>query len=804
MKCIFTCLLLVINYHCLFAQLIIKGNVKNASEAPVASATVIFLNINSNTQQFLVTDSAGNFTLYNSAGTYLAAVSFTGYVSEKITLTILHDTVIHIVLKQAITQLRDVVVTGNKKAIDNSTEKLVYTISAGITATGSDALNAISQIPGVKVSDNDIAIAGKGAVKIMVNGRIIQLAGNDLVKFLKSMRANQIEKIELIKNPSANYDADGNAGLINIKTKQSKLQGYSGNIQLTGRHWIHHKRVIYGTDNYEATNANVNLNYNSAKWSVYGSLNFDQDHHLEGFETDIYYPKQTWLQTDTGNYRNLNYNMTAGADYKINKKVTAGILYAGGRNIYDGADNVNNPIYNNSGTIDSTLRTYATYYPVALSNAVNIYTAVNFDTVGTKLLINLDYFNYYRTDKSNFESNSFMADGKINPASNTRFFDTNKQDIIIYTVKADVDIPIPFALLSFGGKLSFINTYSNAFYYNKTTQNTLVYNNNLSNEFNYAENTQALYASINKEKNKWKYRAGVRAELTQTKGYSYTLNQKTIHRYLKVFPSVLLSYQVNKDNNVAFTFGRRINRPVFWNLNPFKSLFTAYSYGEGNPFLSPEYNNNFEVSHTLKNNFISALFLNITDNGFTNVTIANANTNLVYTIPLNFIKTYRYGVSENLYLHLFNWLQNNNQVTAYHTSAYSSINTIKNMQAWSLYIATNNTIYFNRNKTFAGALNFWYQFPEVDHNGLSTAYYKVDVGLTILALKKMLNITLNLNDAFRSSALSVTNHVNNLKEKFTNFQINRYVQLSATYRVGKKTNTDTRDTGNDDEKSRAH
>ena len=314
MKCIFTCLLLVINYHCLFAQLTIKGKVQNVSGAPVASASVIFLNINSNTQQSFLTDSAGNFMLYDSVGTYLAVVSFTGYVNEKIMLTVLQDTVIKIILQHTITQLTDVVVTANKKTIDNSTEILVYNVSSGITATGSDALNAISKIPGVKVSDNDIAIAGKGAVKVMVNDRVIQLAGNDLVKFLRSMRANQIEKIELIKNPSANYDADGNAGLINIKTKQSKLQGYSGNAQLTGRHWIHHKRVIYGSDNYEATNNNVDLNYNTAKWSLYGSLNFDQDHELEGFETDIYYPTQTWLQTDTGNYRNLNYNMTAGAE----------------------------------------------------------------------------------------------------------------------------------------------------------------------------------------------------------------------------------------------------------------------------------------------------------------------------------------------------------------------------------------------------------------------------------------------------------------------------------------------------------
>jgi hypothetical protein len=106
-------------------------------------------------------------------------------------------------------------------------------------------------------------------------------------------------------------------------------------------------------------------------------------------------------------------------------------------------------------------------------------------------------------------------------------------------------------------------------------QNELVYDDNLSNEYNYAENTQALDANVVKEKNKWKYQAGVRMEVTQTKGYSYTISQTTINNYLKLFPSVLVSFQADKDKLFALRFGKRINRPTFWNLNPYKSLFTA-------------------------------------------------------------------------------------------------------------------------------------------------------------------------------------------------------------------------------------
>ena len=198
------------------------------------------------------------------------------------------------------------------------------------------------------------------------------------------------------------------------------------------------------------------------------------------------------------------------------------------------------------------------------------------------------------------------------------------------------------------------------------------------------------------------------------------------------------------------------------------------------------------------------MFLNVTDNGFNNVTVASADTNLVYTVPLNFIKTYRVGVSENLSLHLFSWLDNNNQATFYHTDAHSSLPYIKSISGYGAYLATNNTAYFNADKTFAMAVNFWYQFPEVDHIGRSDPYYKFDVGFTALAMKKKLNITLNLNDAFRSSASAVTTTVNGIRTKFTNFQLNRFVLVGLSYRFGGEDGTKKRDTGNEEERGRVH
>ncbi|MDB4920726.1 outer membrane beta-barrel family protein [Mucilaginibacter sp.] len=805
MKYIFTFFIITIAISNLSAQFKLTGTVNTLAKRPADFASVNLKNLTDNNDKTVLADSTGHFSFNDlAAGKYLVSTSVMGYFPAQLNVILTRDTTLNIILAITNTQLSEVTITSSKPVIENNTEKLVYNVSSSITANGGDALAAISKVPGIRVNNKEISIAGKGMVRVMVNDRLVQLAGEDLTRYLKSMSANQISKIELIKNPSAEYDAEGNAGLINITTKQSKKQGLSGNVQLSGKKWLQSPANVFGTGNWWMLNSSANLNYNSKKLSAYASLNVNGDHELEGFETDVFYPKQTWKQTDTGNYRLHEYSYVLGLDYKLSPKATIGFNYLGGTTTYDGSDHVNNPVYNQSGQLDSTLRTFATYHPIAISNSINLHSIIKFDTTGKRLSLNADYFNYYRTDRSDFETNTWLPNGTVVPAANARYHDNNKQNINVYTFKADAEIPTPFAKLAFGGKLSFIDTYSNAFYYNRTGINTLTYNTNLSNEFDYKENTQSVYFNLDGEKKKWKYQAGLRGELTQTTGYSYTLNTSNVNKYFRLFPSMLLSYQADSANSFALTFGRRINRPVFWNLNPFKSLFTAYSYGEGNPFLQPEYNTNLELSHTYKNILTSAVFLNVTDNGFYNVTVASVDTNLVYTIPLNFIKTYRIGISESLSLHPFEWLENNEQVTAYHTSAHSDLSYISSIKGYGLYLATNNTIYFNKDKTLASAIDFWYQFPEVDHIGRADAYYKLDVGFSALALQKKLNISLNLNDAFRSSANAVTTNVNGIREKFTNFQLNRFVQLAVSYRFGIETNGSKADTGNADERSRAH
>lgn len=792
--------------NALYSQTTISGKITEAAGLPVPFAVVTLKKVTDTNERNSNTDSLGYFFFQKVVtGVYTIRVSSIGYESYNLDLTVVNDTSLIIQLQQDNKELTSVTVTGTKATIERTADKTIFNLANSVTASGSDVLQAIGQIPGVRINNNEIGIVGKGVTRVMINNRLIQLQGEDLAHYLKSIAANQILKIELITNPPARYDADGNAGLINIVTKHSKLQGYSGNLQLSSKYYLPGQSSVYGTRTFGEAGGSANLAYNSNRWSLYGSFNQVWDRHLEGFRFDLNYPNQHWQQSDTGLYTHNAFSVVAGADYKASSSLTIGASYSGGRDVYDGSDHVRNPIYNSAGQLDSLLRTYAHYHPIALPAALNIHADIKLDSTGKQLFLNADYFNYYRNDVSDFESNSYDGNGNYKPGGKTLYFDRNKQNIVVYTVKADVDWPTSFANYSFGGKLSFISEYSNAFYYNKTSNGDLVYNSNLSNEFNYDENTQSLYTSMNKDMGKWKLQAGLRGELTQTKGYSYTINTTTLKNYFKLYPTLQVNYIANTDNNFSFALGRRVNRPSFWSLNPFKSLFTAYSYGEGNPYLQPEYSTNIEVAHSYKTLLRTALFANKTSNGFVNVTFPSADTNLVYTKPQNFIRTFRIGLSESISFKPLTWWETNILATIYHTDAQSSLSEIKGAKRMGAYLSTNNSLYFNQQKTIAAEINFWYQFPEIDHIGRTYRYYKMDAGIKTSALKKKLDIALNVNDVFRSSAMAYSYTVNNIPQTFTNFQIMRYLQLSINYRFGGISGgANKRVSGNEEEKGRVH
>ncbi|GAA4307584.1 outer membrane beta-barrel family protein [Compostibacter hankyongensis] len=727
-----------------------------------------------------------------------------GYAEQVLPVDISKDTLIHIVLKPLSRSLDELTVVDTKPAIERKADRIIFDLSNSIAAAGSNGLAALSEAPGVKISGNSISIAGKGTVSIMQDNRLLPLSGEDMINYLKSLSADQISKIEIITHPSAQYEAEGNAGLINIVTKHSDKAGFSGNIQGSLLRFMFTNPPDYGVANYGYANGSANLNYNNRRLSAYAGISYLKGRELEGYGIDVYYPGKHWAMKDTGDYKGSSFNLSGGADYALSSRTSSGVKYQFGKRVYDGADHIHVPVYNKSGTVDSVLRTDAVYYPVAYSNAFNMHLLQDIGASGGKLILNADYFNYYRHDRSDFETNSYTGAGALIPSGLKRYYDTTVQDIKVYTFKADLELPVSFAKLMMGGKVSFIDNYSNIYYYDKV-DDELILNHELSNEYRYIENTQALYASGAKTAGKWKLSAGIRAEITQTTGTSYFKNEKTADNYLKLFPSFLATYTADKENSFSLTFDKRIHRPTFWDLNPYKSLMTAYSYVEGNPYLQPEYISNIELTHAYKSLLTTSFYFNIINNGFTQVTYADVDSNYIHTTPLNFIKTRRIGFSESLSFRPFRWMESDNQVNGYYTIARSGLPYISGIDGWGVYMATNNTFFFNKEKTITGNLGFWCQFPEIDHFGRSDTYYKLDVGVQGLVFKKKLSLSLDAVDVLQSSAAVIRSTVNNIHETYTNFQVFSNIKFTATWNFGNNTRERTPvKTGNEEERSRVN
>ncbi|MBO9595304.1 MAG: TonB-dependent receptor [Niabella sp.] len=760
----------------LFAQFAIKGTIHDETDAPLAGATIEFYS-SGQAAKALAADASGSFTIdaLRAGEKYLLQVSATGYQEQALAIQLQGDTTLNIVLTRSSTLLKGVTVTGKAKLIEVKPDKTIVNLADNMTIVGNSIAETLGKIPGLQMNGDRVTIPGKGEVQLMQDGRLIQLSQKDLVNYLKSIPAGNVSKIEIITNPSAAYDAAGNAGLINIITKRSKQQGYNGGIQAGYKQWQH----------YPGMDVTGNINYNSGKWNVYANANLFRIRHKYGFRWEEYYPNRSWIMSDTGDYKQHNLVLNAGADYQLSQKSQMGFSAGFSRYFEGGADYVRNHFYNGQGQPDSVLTTYATYIPLAKTQSYNLYYKTKLDTAGKTFSMDGSFLTFYRTDESDVTAKTFTPNGEPIEPSTARFYNNTLQNINIYALKTDMEFPTRLAKLQWGGKVNFIETYNNMRYY-RLTGSGKDYDGQLSNEYRYTENTQALYLNGSREAGNWSFQAGLRGELTQTSGYSYIRQQGNKNNYVKLFPNALVHFKKDDQNSFALSYNKRIRRPTFWNLNPYISILTAYSYYEGNPFLQPEYNSNFQLQHNFNNKLTSAFFVALTNNGFDDITIAHVDTNFVMRTPKNFVNSTRFGISETYNFSAIRWWESNNLLNVYYTNGQSKLDYVEGRKGWGAYVSSSNNFYLNSHKTLSAAVNFWYQFREVTLVNQSDAYYNIDLGLNAQLLKDKLSLNASLQDVFGTSGASYTTVINGIRQKYANLQLNRNFSLTLIFKFGKK------------------
>ena len=779
-------LLIILFQNHIFSQIKISGQIKDEKNNPVEFIEIQLQNKDSIIFKSELTNAEGKFIIETEKGEYSLLVRQLGVIYHEQKINVIQDTYIGIInITEKEQQLQEVVITAKKKLIERKVDKLIFNVENSISASGGDAIDALKITPRVKVKNDNISMIGKNNMSVMLDDKLILLTGDELINFLKSIPSDNIKSIEVITTPPAKYDAEGNSGLINIKLKKSKLNQWNASL-----------RSSYIQSTYPKGSFGGNFDYQKNKLSLYSNLNYVNGSNAPVETNKIYYPLGLWNEENKRRDFQNSVNGRIGADYKISEKFSVGMQYLGSFSKPKIAENSLTTIYNQTNSqIDSYINTLSENLGKNNNHSLNLNSTVVFDTIGKKMNINLDYFKFKNDDNRIFNTINLLS------ANNTSL-----QDIQNYSAKIDFEHPLKWINLSYGGKLSFIKTQNNVNYFD-TTLGTPIFDPTQSNEFNYDENTQAIYLNGTKKLNeKWETQLGFRLENTQTEGVSKTLNQKNTNSYAKLFPTFYLTYTPNEKNSFSINYNKRINRPSYNRLNPFRWYSNPFSYTEGNPFLQPSFSNNLELNYTFNDNWSNSIYYSHTDNGFEQITIVDNTDNIQKTIAQNFFKTTIIGISESYTYNKLKWLSSTFSFDWNYSKSESLIPiTNQNLNGSNAYFSTSNDFNLNKNKTLLFNFSYWYNFKGTSDLDKNNAYSQLDASIKYFAFDKKLQISFNANDILSTNRPIYTSFTNNIQIDYKNYYDVRLFRLSLVYKFGNKNiNVEKKEVGNQEEKERTN
>lgn len=608
MKCLLTSLILLCFSLTTFAQSLasLKGKVTDDKNNPSEKATVMLMKAADNKlAKTAVSDGSGDFIMAGlKPGKYYLNITSVGYGPVKTESFDIAEgetvTAPAIKLKASTTELTEVSLTTRKPMIEVRADKTIFNVEGSINATGSNGMELLQKSPGVVIDkDDNISMMGKNGVKIYIDGRPSQMSAKDLADFLRSMNSADMESIELITNPSAKYEAAGNAGIINFRLKKNKKYGANGSIT-TG----------LNVGKTPKSNNSFSINFRDQKVNLFSNYSnfFGQNRNnfnLYRKQNDTIYDQHT-INTN----RRAVHNFKAGMDYFLDAKNTIGFMVNGN---FTSATSMSD-----GSTIISPVSTgipkrilFATNRVPATRNNMNYNVNYRFaNTTGTELNIDGD-MGRFRGRAQSYQPNYYRTP-TLNALLEEKIYRNNTPtDINIETFKVDYTQTLGKGNLGFGGKYSNVLTKNTFDFYNVNSGYNLL-DSGRSNKFDYKENINALYVNYNRPLGKkYSIQAGVRMENTTSEGnlisFHVQSDDNVKRSYTDLFPSAALTYTINPKNTLNLSYSRRIDRPSYQDLNPFENKLDELTYQKGNAFLRPQYTNNFVLTHLYNSRYSTAL-----------------------------------------------------------------------------------------------------------------------------------------------------------------------------------------------------
>ena len=764
--------------------------VTNSTGAPLAHATVELLRADSTLVKIVVTDTTGSGHFSQlTTGNYFARISRVGFASHQTApFEVNGNTSLPAIQLTASSEtLNTVTVTARKPFIEMQPDKTIVNLEASITNVGTTALEALEKLPGVTVDkDGNISLKGKSGVLILIDGKQTYMDAAQLSSMLGGMSAAQLSQVEIMDQPSARYDAAGNAGIINIKTKKEKQKGFNGSIT-----------TAYGQGFYPKNNNSLQLNYRSGRFNYFANYSLNRNESFTNvyalrryYEADDKTVATQLEQPSRFHGQGYTHNLRVGTDYSVNSKTTLGIN-VNGMLLKRNSEGVNNAAWMDaSGRPDSLISTQSTSGTNFKTGGANFNFRHQFSS-SRELTADVDVLRYQ------LESHQYFENKLIFPQTYTEASRAAVPSVInILSAKADYSQQVNKVKVDAGWKSSHITTDNKAAHEFKDATEWKP-DLGKSNHFLYEENIHAVYTNAQTEKGKWNLQGGLRFETTnynaQQLGNRLRKDSSFSRSYNSLFPSLFASYHADSSHQFTFIAARRIDRPAFQNLNPFVFIINKYTYQQGNPFMLPQYTWNFEVNHQFKQMLTTGFSYSSTKDYISQVFPADTSGLIIYTNG-NIGRLQQWGVDVGVQLSpLPFWSFNTNVVVNY-----------KKLEGelWKQYNAsiTQYTIsmahQFKLPKGWSGELSgFYTSRSQVDLQEILDPAGQLSAGLGKNLLKNKVSLKLAVRDIFYTQWMKGMTYFEGADEYFKLTRDTRVATVSATWRFGKGARTTRRNTG---------
>ena len=680
----------------------IQGIITDASNHnKIAYASITLNESNDSTLiKGVMSNLDGSFKIDNiDEGSYLLQVYFTGYekwTSQPILITKENKKIdlAEIELKTSALSLNAAQIVASKPLFEEKHGTLTMNVDANPTATGDNVLELLKKMPSVVVDQNDnITVEGKSGITILIDDKPTYLSGDDLIALLKSMSSSSVEKIEVIKKPSARYDAQGAGGIINIVSKRNENLGINGSVYAG----IGIARNLRNNEGFNLT-ARIKKLVITASYSLYsqksGSSSRSENSSVIGGDTVLI----TSNELDDELWKNIStwqgHNFKIGTDYFINKKNVISLTYRGNISKSDYEENNFNRIYNNS-QLDSSYSRIADYLGKSFNHTINLNYKHSFDSTGQDLFLDFTYSNNIRRSHNNSALRYYLGNFESEYKNDLMENETDPSTTEIYTFKADYEHPVDDNIKYEAGIKSALvfNNIANKSYLNN------VFRENYVNDFKYRENINAAYIllSITTEK-KVDIQIGLRGEYTYLSGLQVTTGESHSQSYFDLFPTFNLSYHFPKNHNLDFSYRYRISRPDYYSLNPFISISDAYSRNSGNPYLKPEYAHNLNLNYSW--NYVISTWIGYTYSldEYTYMEHTDPVTNIRTSLPENIGKSKMWNAGLSARYSVGKWWTMNYYLGMnYGHELFDYENETVNKEVYSARLYANETFTFLKN-----------------------------------------------------------------------------------------------------------